>query len=138
VACAHQHATIARGKREYVAGRHYILRSLAGIDRYRNGARAISRRDSCGYAFFRLDRDRESGLHAFLVVAAHRFKPELLHALASERQADQPAPMRRHEVYRIGRGHLCRDDQITFVLAILIIDQDIHAAIARLVNDFLD
>jgi len=48
------------------------------------------------------------------------------------------AAMRRHEIDRIGRRHLCRDDQIAFIFTVFIIDQDIHAAIARFLNDFLD
>ena len=46
--------------------------------------------------------------------------------------------MGRHEVDRIGRRHLRGDDEIAFVLAILVVDQYEHAAVARFLDDFLD
>jgi hypothetical protein len=36
---------------------------------------------------------------------------------------------------RLGRRHLGRDDQVAFVLPVLVVDQDEHAAIARLLDD---
>ena len=62
----------------------------------------------------------------------------MVDAVLGEREADQPASMGRHEVDRLRGRHLRRDDEIALVLAILVIDQDVHAAIARLVDDFLD
>ncbi len=46
--------------------------------------------------------------------------------------------MRRHEVDRVRRRHLRRDDQVAFILAVFVIDEDIHAAIARFLDDLLD
>ena len=46
--------------------------------------------------------------------------------------------MRGHEVDRIGRRHLRRDDEVALVLAVLVVDQDEHPAVARFVDDLLD
>ena len=72
------------------------------------------------------------------VVAAHQLEPELFDPIACERQADQAATVGGHEVDRIRRGHLGRDDQITLVFAVFIIDKHEHAPVARLIDDFLD
>src|SRR3546814_20063150 len=50
-------------------------------------------------------------------------------------RSDQPAPVRRHEVDRVGGHHLRGDDEIALVLAILVVDEDEHAAVLRLVDD---
>ena len=65
-------------------------------------------------------------------------KAELLDALAGQRQADQAAAVARHEVDRLRRRHLRRDDQVALVLAILVVDQDDHAAVADVLDDLLD
>ena len=135
---AHQRAAIARHQREDVSGRDEIIRALGRIDRDRDGARAVSRRNTGGHAFLRLDRDREGGLHRFLVVAAHGREAEVIDAVLGEREADQPAPMSGHEVDRLRGGHLRGDDKVALVLAVLIIDEDVHPPVARLVDDFIN
>ena len=60
------------------------------------------------------------------------------HALPRQREADQAAAVLGHEVDRLGRRHLRRDDEVALVLAVLVVDQDEHAAVARLLDDLLD
>ena len=43
--------------------------------------------------------------------------------------------MAGHEVDRLGRGHLRGNDQIALILAVVVVDQDEHPAVARLVDD---
>jgi hypothetical protein len=49
----------------------------------------------------------------------------------------RPAAVPRHEVDRLRSGHLRRDDEVAFILAVLVVDQDEHAPVARLVDDLL-
>ena len=42
-----------------------------------------------------------------------------------------------HEVDRVRRGELRRDDEVALVLAVLVVDQDEHAAVARFLDQFL-
>ena len=93
-----------------------------------------ARRDAGGDALARLDRDGERGLVARAVRLAHQRQAELLDPLAGQRQADQAARVAGHEVDRVGRRELRRDDQVALVLAVLVIDQDEHAAVARLLD----
>ena len=111
-----------------------LLPSIATAD----GAGAVGGGNAGGDALARLDRDGEGGFVAGAVVPAHQVEAELLDALAGQRQADQAAAVRGHEVDRIGRRHLRRNDQVALVLAVLVVDQDVHAAVARLVDDLLD
>jgi hypothetical protein len=138
VAGAHQCAAITRHQREDVAGGNEIIRALGRVDRNGDRARPVCRRDAGGDAFLRLDRDGEGGLHRFLVVAAHRFEPEQVDAFLGEREADEAAPVHRHEVDRLRGRHLRGDDEIAFVLAVLVVDEDVHPAVARLVDDLFD
>ena len=137
VAGAHQRAALARHQREDVARRDDVVAAAFRIDRHRDGARAVMRRDAGGDALARLDRDGERGLVPRAVVRAHQRQAELLDALAGHREADQAARVARHEVDRVGRGELRRHDEIAFVLPVLVIDQDEHAAVARFLDQFI-
>ena len=108
---------------------------LLGIDRDRDRARAVGGADPGRDAFLRLDRDGERGLVAAAVGARHRLKPELVGALLGQREADQPAPVTGHEVDRVGRRHLRRNDEVALILAVLVVDEDEHPPVARFVDD---
>src|SRR6185437_12513802 len=41
----------------------------------------------------------------------------------------------RHEVDRVRRGHLRRDDQVAFIFPAFVVDENEHAAVARFVDD---
>ena len=89
-------------------------------------------------AFARFNGHGERGLVARLVRGRHQWQTQAVQRLSRHGQADQPAPMGRHEVDHIGRGHLRRDHEVAFVLAILVIDKNEHAHVARLVDDLGD
>ena len=72
------------------------------------------------------------------VLLGHQRQAKLLDPLAGHGEADQAAPEARHEVDRVGCRALGGNDQIALVLAVLVVDQDEHAALAGLLEDFLD
>ena len=90
-----------------------------------------------GDAVARLDRDGEGGFHAGAVDARHRLQPERVDALLGEREADQPAAVAGHEVDRVGGRHLRGDDEVALILAVVVVDEDEHPPVARLVDDRL-
>ena len=45
--------------------------------------------------------------------------------------------MASHEIDGVGCRHLRRDDEIALILAVVVVDQDEHAPVARLVDDRL-
>ena len=134
----HQHAAVTRDQWEDMARGDDVLRAARRVDRNRNGARAVRRADPGGDALARFDADGKGGLVAAAVAAAHQFEAERLDALALKREADEAATVGRHEVDRIGRCHLCGDDEVALVLAVLIVDQHEHAPVAGFLDDFLD
>ena len=58
--------------------------------------------------------------------------------LARQRQADQAAAEARHEVDGLGRDMVGGDDQVALVLAVLVVDEDDHAAAADDLDAALD
>ena len=137
MARADQHAAVARRQREDMARSNDVVGTLRRIDRDGDGARPIRGADTSGNAFLGLDRSREGCLHAFAIVAAHGLQAERFDPLAVERQTNQAPAVRCHEIDRGRRCHLRGDDQIAFVFPIFVVDEDVHAAIARFVDDFL-
>ena len=130
-----QHAAVARLQREDMAGGDNIVLAAGAIDRHRHGARAVCGADPGGDAIARLDRGGKGGFIGAAVVGAHHVEAQFLDPVAGHRQADQTAAIFGHEVDRVGRRHLRRDDQVAFILPVFVVDQDIHAAVARLVDN---
>lgn len=62
----------------------------------------------------------------------------MLGPLSGQRQADQAPTVFCHEVDGIGRGHLRRDDEIALILAVLVIDKNEHAPVARVIKNLVD
>ena len=77
-------------------------------------------------------------LHAFAVVAGHHVEPKRVCTLLRHGEADQAATVAGHEVDLLRRRKGSRDDQVTLILAILGVDQDVHAAVAGILDDLVD
>ena len=119
-------------------GLHQRLRRRAGVDRDLDRVGAVGGGDPGGDALARLDRDRERGLQRRLVLRRHQVEPELVAALAGERQADQAAPLLGHEVDRLRGRELGRHRQVALVLARLVVADDDHPPAADVVDRLLD
>jgi hypothetical protein len=82
----------------------------------------------------RPDGHAERRAAARRVVLDHRRDLQFIQTLAGHRQADQPAPMRGHEVDHF-RGHeFGRAAQIAFVLAGLVIEEDQDLPLAQILD----
>ena len=68
----------------------------------------------------------------------HGRQVELGAALRRERQADQAAAVRGHEVDGLGGGELGGHGQVALVLAVLVVAHDDHASGAQVVERFVD
>src|SRR5205085_1671641 len=58
--------------------------------------------------------------------------------LLGDRHANQATTELRHEVDRLGRNAIGRDDEIAFVLPILFVDENDDAPVAKVSDDVLD
>jgi len=108
------------------------------MDRDLDRAAAVGGRNAGRDAFARLDRNGERCAERRLVVVGHRAQSEPVGALLGEAQADEPARVCRHEVDRVRSSELGGDRQVALVLAVLVIDDDDHAALADVLDRFLD
>ncbi len=133
-----EHAALARLKREHVPRPRQVRRTRVRIDGGEHGRRAIAggdprRRDALGF-----DGYREGSTEVRRVLRHHLRQVQLRQPLLGHRQADQAAPVRHHEVDGVRRDLLRRDCQVALVLAILVVDDDDHAAVADRLDRLLD
>ena len=135
MAGAHQHATIHRLQREDMARLHQIAGLGIGCHGGLHGAGTVSGGDAGGDAFGGLDGDGEGSGVDGAVVGRHRRQAQVLAALARQRQADQAAAIACHEVDGFGRDMVGGQDQVAFVFAVFVIDQDHHLARAHVGHD---
>ena len=115
-----------------------IVMILGRIDRDGNRARAIMRRNTGCDAFLCLDRDGESGAHAFPIVPGHHVQVQRVRAFLRHRQADQPAPMPGHEVDVFRRYKVGGDNEVSLIFPVLGIHQDVHPAIAGVLDNLVN
>ena len=95
------------------------------VDRDLDRVRAVVRRDAGRDALARLDRDRERRPERRLVAGPSSGRSSSSSQRSSVRQRQiEPAPVRGHEIDRLGRRELRRDRQIALVLAVLVVDDD--------------
>jgi hypothetical protein len=137
MAGADQRAAVPRHEGEDVAGRDDVLAAHLRVDGDGDCMGPVGGGDAGGHAVLRLDGDGEGGGVAGAVGLGHQRQAELLDPPAVHRQADQAAGEAGHEVDRVRRGELGGDDEVALVLAVLVIDQDEHAAAAGLLDQLL-
>ena len=128
LAGADEDAAAAGAEREDVAGTNEVGGCGAGIDGDLDGASAIGGGDSCRHAFAGFDRLREGGAEAGGVLLRHWRQAQVVGALLSEGKADEAAAVASHEVDGLGGDVVGGQGEIALVLAVLIVDDDDHAA----------
>ena len=134
----HHCATILGDQRENVAGRNDIVMISCRVDGDSNGARAIMGGNARRHAFFCLYGNGERSLHAFTIVARHHVEMKCVRTLLRHGEADQAAPETRHEIDLLGRGKSGRHNQVAFIFAIFGIDENVHLAVAGILDDLVD
>jgi hypothetical protein len=127
-----------RAQREHVARLDEISPALARVDCDLDRARAVARGDAGADPLARLDRDRKRRAERCLVPLGHRAQTQLVAALLGQAEADQAAPVRGHEIDRLGRGELRRDREVTLVLTVGRVDDDDEPAAANVLDRLLD
>ncbi len=105
-----------------------IARLRLRIDRDLHRPRPILRRNARRRSFAGVNRHGERGVAMRRVIRHLERDLEIAEALGREREANQSAPVLRHEVDRRRRHRRRRHRQIAFVLSILIVNDDDHAA----------
>ncbi len=133
-----EHAAGAGREREHVARLYELVRTSLRVDGDLDRVGTVGGGDAGGHAVARLDGHGERSLQARLVVARHRRQVELRAALRREREADQAAAFLGHEVDALSRSELRRERKIALILAVLVVADDDHLALAQVGDRLLD
>jgi hypothetical protein len=134
---AHEHAAVLRHHRKDVPRLHDVLGLRVACRRRTHRTRPVGGRNARGDARGGFDRDGECRAQGRAVVAHHERQGELPAALLGEREADEAARVRGHEVDRFGRDKIGGEHHIAFVFAVLGVGQHDHLAEADVVDEFL-
>ncbi len=131
---ATQHAALRRAQRKDVSGKREVRRARARVGELAQRGGAIRGGDAGGGAFDRVDRDRERSAEERRVAIGHGTKLEAIGDLRSERRAKNSAAVAGDEVHRLGGRLFGGHDEVAFVLAILVVDDDHDTSGANLVD----
>jgi hypothetical protein len=135
---AGQHATFLGAQREDVAGLHQIF--SAGIRRHgsRDRAGSVSGGNAGGDTDGCFNRYGECGAEHAAIARHHLLQAQALAVIVGQGQADQPACLACHETDRFGCATVGGQQQVAFVFAVFVIDQQDHFAEAIIFDDFFD
>ena len=85
-----------------------------------------------------IDGDGEVGAVALAILQHHALEAELLRALVGDGRADEPAPVRGHEVHG-GGGHLLRGHhEVALVLTVGVVGDHDHFSGTDVFDDVFD
>ena len=136
---AFEHAADRCAERKRVPGLGEVARLGVLVAEQSNRGGAIEGTDAGGDTVpDRLDGDRERSPESRRVVVHHGADAELVEPPALDWDADEPAPVRRHEVDGFGRDAVSGNREVALVLAVLVVDDDHELARADIGDRFLD
>lgn len=139
VAGALEDAAVAGSQGEDMAGTAEARGRGFGAGQRAARQGAVVGRDARRHGFVvRVNRHRVRRAVGVRVVDHHLWQPELRRDLGCHWGADQPAGVAHHEGHLLGRQILGRDDQIAFVLAVLVVEHDNELATPECLDSGLD
>ena len=130
-----QHAAGARLERKDVTRAHDVPRLGILGDRRGDGARAVRRAYPRRDAFARFDGDRESRAERAGVVTNHEWQLEMIGTILGQREADQATALFGHKIDSFRSDFFSSQDQVAFVLTVLVIDEDDHLALLHVLEN---
>ena len=128
VAGADQSAAGAGHEGEDVAWGDQVGARGFGVDGGGDGVGAVAGGDAVSQAFAGVDGDGEGGLVLLAVGGGHHREAELFDVAGGHGEADEAAGVAHHEGQGLGGGELGGDDEVALVFAVLVVDEDEHAA----------
>ncbi len=134
VSASAEHTVVLGVERVDVAGAGEGLRRGAGVGQCLDGGGAVVGRNARGAAFNLVDGDGERRAEQRGVVLHLVGQVQLDAAADGERCAEHAACVFQHEVHHFRRDFLCGANQVAFILAVFIIDNDDELAVAEVLN----
>src|SRR6266478_3794262 len=138
LAGADEDAALAGAQREDVARTSEILRLGLGINGGEDGDGAVGGADAGGDAKACVHRFRKRGTVDGSVDRRHEREVELIAALLGEGEADEAAAVLSHKVDGVRGDFFGGHGEVAFVFAVLVVNEDDHAALANFFDSFLD
>ncbi len=133
-----QHSARLRHQRKDVPGLAKILGARIEAHGRADRVRAIVGRDAGRHALRGFDRHGEVRAPVEIGLAHHQRQTQLAAAVACEREANQSSPVTRHEVHVLGPHELGGHDEVTLVLAVLVVHDDDHPASTDVLEQLVD
>ena len=131
-----QHAFLAGTQRVDVPRAAEVGGPGRGVGQGAYGGGAVMDRDARGAAVAeQVDRHGEGRAQQRGVVLFHHVEPQFGAPLLRQRGAEHAASLLEHEVHDFGRDFLRRDDEVAFVLAVFVVDDDHYPAVAEIFNN---
>ena len=128
VAGASQHSAVGSPQRIHVSGPGDVDRPGVRVDERKDGLHPIRRRDAGRDTLPGIDGEREGRAMRLGVEPHHLREFQLVEPLCGHRHADDPGGVANHECHLPIGDLLCGDDQVAFVLPILVVGDDHHLA----------
>jgi hypothetical protein len=117
-------------------------REVAGpglrIDRHMNRRGPIRRRNSRRNVFPRIDGHGEGRAERGGILNRLLREMEFFDSLGSQGETDQPAGIFGHEINGLGRHVLSGNDEIAFILAVFVIEEDDESPLLNVPNCLFD
>ncbi len=117
-------ATVTGAQNVQVTGPGQVVRPGGRVNERPGGQGPIGRRDAGRGAHPAVDGNGEGRSLRFGVPLHHEREVELIGPVVRDGDADEPGCVAHEKSHRLRRGVLGRDDQISFVLAVLVVDHD--------------
>ena len=127
VAGALRHAAVNGAQREDVAGAGNIRRSGGSVREDLHGACAICRGDAGAHTRCRIAGDGVCSALGVLVVGDHGRQVHLVGTLVAQGCADHAGGVADHEAHQLGGCVLGGEDDVTFVFAVFVVNDDYGA-----------
>ena len=125
-------------KREYVSRPEKIFRFCVGIRKESRRKGAFFRRDPGRGSFFSVHRNSERSPVSLRAIGNHVLETEPFRLFRRDRDAHKPPGEADHKIDVIGRYALCGDDDVAFILALSVVNDDDHFPISDVVDSLFD
>ena len=133
-----QHALVARAQGIDMSRAAQVGGFRFGVGQRADRRGAVVDRDARGAVVAQqVDRHGEGRAQQRGVVLLHHVEPQFVAAFLRQRGAQHAAALLEHEVHDFGRDLLRRDDEVAFVLAVLVVHDDNGFADAEVLDDLL-
>lgn len=121
-----------------MTGAGEIVGASVWTHRQLDGDGAVTGTDAGGHAFLGVDGFREGGAEVGGVDLRHEGETEAVADVGLEGETDEAAAVDGHEVYGVRRNGIGGDGEVAFVLAVFVVDNDDHFAVAKIADGLLD